>query len=281
MSGDCSKMLTGQSCTQKCADGYASGSEVLTTYTCPNGIFVGTPLKCRLGEPAVREGSEAVKSDATSMEAASKVEGSASATTVMLIVAAVVLFVIGAIVFARRTNSSDDDPRNRGETMEMMDNPMQNVKKAQQSAPAAINPHFQAGEDGPDGVTMEMMDNSDADTVRYSGYEPPDMSMSPSSTASGAVHVVVGAPPAHGGAASSNIVYAVPFEDGRLVVPCVPNVMYEPAANNAYDAGVRSNTTATTTGNGGGGGDYYDADPVPGDGYNGYDSDDDDAGTAA
>lgn len=217
-------MLTGQSCTQKCADGYASGSEVLTTYTCPNGIFVGTPLKCRLGEPAVREGSEAVKSDATSMEAASKVEGSASATTVMLIVAAVVLFVIGAIVFARRTNSSDDDPRNRGET-------------------------------------MEMMDNSDADTARYSGYEPPDMSMSPLSTASGAVHVVVGAPPAHSGAASSNIVYAVPFEDGRLVV----NVMYEPAANNAYDAGVTSNANrnATTAAAAAANGGYYDADSVP------------------
>lgn len=107
--------------------------------------------------------------------------------------------------------------------------------------------------------------NSDADTARYSGYAPPDMSTSPSSTASGAVHVVVGAPPAHGGAAASNIVYAVPLEDDRLVVPRVPNVMYEPAATTAYDAGVTSNANRNTTtaaaaaANGG----YYDADPVP------------------
>ena len=62
------------------------------------------------------------------------------------------------------------------------------------------------------------------------------------------------APPVLGVAAASTIVYAVPLEDGRLVVPRVPNpvyqaadgppndgrslvrvpnVMYQPAANNA------------------------------------------------
>ena len=41
----------------------------------------------------------------------------------------------------------------------------------------------------------------------------------------------------------------------------MPNVKYEPAANNAYDAGVNSNHS-TSSGNGGAGA-YYDADPVP------------------
>ena len=122
--------------------------------------------------------------------------------------------------------------------------------------------------------------------AQYAGYEPPGVMPSP--TASGAVYVGGGAaPPTHDGAAASNIVYAVPLGGGRLVVPRVPNLMYqsadgppnderslvrvpnvmhEPAANNAYDAGVNSNansnTTTTATGNGCGGG-YYDVDPVP------------------
>ena len=118
----------------------------------------------------------------------------------------------------------------------------------------------------------------------------------PAAGLSGAASVGGGsAPPSHGGDrivkrrktskqyllrspcpdAASNIVYAVPLEDGRPVVPRVPNllyqsadgppndrrslvqvpnVMYEPAANNAYDAGVNSNanrnSATTATGNG-------------------------------
>ena len=84
--------------------------------------------------------------------------------------------------------------------------------------------------------------------------------------ASGAIYVGgSAAPPAPGGAAAAEIVYATPLEDGCLVVPRVPNlmyqsadgppndgrslvrvpnVMYEPAANNAYDAGVDNSGTA-------------------------------------
>ena len=138
--------------------------------------------------------------------------------------------------------------------------------------------------------------------AQYAGYEPPGVTPLP--TASGAVYVGgSAAPPTHGDAAASTIVYATydagtgadagadeaqyavyeppgdatapeiiyatPLEDdGRRVVSRVPNVMYEPAANNVYDAGVRSNANRTATiataGNGGSGG-YYDADPAPND----------------
>lgn len=114
--------------------------------------------------------------------------------------------------------------------------------------------------------------------------------------ASGAIYVGgSAAPPAPGGAAAAEIVYATPLEDGRRVVPRVPNliyqsadgppsdgrslvrvpnVIYEPAANNIYDTGVRSNSNSgpTTTRNGGGG-DHYDANSVPNAEYNGYDAD--------
>ena len=127
-----------------------------------------------------------------------------------------------------------------------------------------------------------------ATDARYAGYEPPGVALPPPAT--GAVYVGgSAAPPAHGGAAAPEIVYATPFEDDRLVVPRVPNplhqsadgppndggslvqvpnVMYEPAANNTHAAGVNSNANRTaitaTAGNGGSGG-YYDADLVPSD----------------
>lgn len=81
--------------------------------------------------------------------------------------------------------------------------------------------------------------------ARYAGYEPPGVALPPPAT--GAVYVGGNAAPhVPGGAAAPEIVYAVPLEDGRLVVPRVPNVMYQSAGN-------------------GGGGGYYDADPDPGD----------------
>jgi len=91
--------------------------------------------------------------------------------------------------------------------------------------------------------------------ARYAGYEPPGV--------------------APGGAAAPEIVYATPLEDdGRRVVSRVPNVIYEPAANNAYDAGAHSNanhTTITAAAGNGDSGEYYDAHPVPSGGY--YDAD--------
>ena len=65
-----------------------------------------------------------------------------------------------------------------------------------------------------------------------------------------------------------------PPNDGRSVVR-VPNTMYEPAANNAYDAGVNSssngssnNNRNSSTGGNGGGSDYFDPNPVPSADYN-------------
>ena len=156
--------------------------------------------------------------------------------------------------------------------------PSTSTSSTQQQQPAAVYavPHANrnAGS-GPGAAATDAL---------YAGYAPPGAGPSP--TAPGAVYVGgSAAPPASGGGAAPEIVYATPLEDGRLVVPRmpnplyqsadgppndgrslvrVPNVMYEPAANNVYDAGVNSNgnRTTATTGNGGGG-DYYDADPAP------------------
>ena len=149
--------------------------------------------------------------------------------------------------------------------------PSSSSSSSQQQQPAAIYsvPHANRNAG---------TERSAATDARYAGYESPGAALSPG--ASGAVDVGESAAvPAPGGAAAPEIVYATPL-DGRLVVPRmpnpvyqsadgppndqrslvrVPNVMYEPAANNVYDAGVN---------NGGGGSDYYDADPVPNAEYN-------------
>ena len=65
-----------------------------------------------------------------------------------------------------------------------------------------------------------------ADTM-YAGYEPPSVAL--------------------GGATAPNIIYSVPLEDdGRWVVPRVPNSLHPPAANNANDADGRSNSNRNT-----------------------------------
>ena len=75
-----------------------------------------------------------------------------------------------------------------------------------------------------------------AAAARYAGYEPPGVTPSP--TASGAAYVGGSAAPStHGGAAASTIIYAVPFEDGRLVVPRAPNLLYQSADGPPNDGG--------------------------------------------
>ena len=49
MSTDCDAMVTGETCTQTCAAGYADNSGVdggSEQYTCPDGTFTGTVLTC-------------------------------------------------------------------------------------------------------------------------------------------------------------------------------------------------------------------------------------------
>ena len=49
MSTNCDAMVTGDTCTQTCATGYADNSGVdggAQQYTCPAGTFTGTVLTC-------------------------------------------------------------------------------------------------------------------------------------------------------------------------------------------------------------------------------------------
>lgn len=161
-SNDCSKMLTGQVCSQRCADGYASGSEVSTTYSCPDGIFQGKLLQCRQGEPteqmtvAVKQ-SESLTSGGGGISAQSMLPAasgskntSSTAVTLLVALAVVVACLVAGMLLMRhqRMNGSErDSSRDRGETLEMMENPMHaaGAKAKNANVPVAINPHFVSG----------------------------------------------------------------------------------------------------------------------------------------